>query len=190
MRRWLPPATMLALPGFSMTAAAAENGGGLPQLDMTSYPSQVFWVLLVFLVLLLVMWRVALPRVSETLDKRDRKLTADLAQAEHLRRDARDLEEKVRETLVQAQQEAQEILRLAAEEIAAERAGKLGLFEEEAARLAADAEKRIGAARQKALAEIRAAATETAADIVEKFSGGAVDAKEAGAAVDAAAGNA
>ncbi len=188
-RRLSLTAAATLLPEMAL-AATEEGKAALPQMDVTSYPGQVFWLILTFVVLLLVMWRLALPRVTATLDKRERKLTGDLEQAENLRRDAHALEEKVRETLAKAQQEAQEILRAAAEQIAAERAQKLAVFEEEAARMAAEAEKRIGNARQKALTEIREAATETAGAIVEKFSGSPVNVQEAAAAVDAAAKNA
>ena len=93
----------------------------MPQLDASSYLSQIFWLILSFGLLYLVLWRVALPRVSETIDARQRTIDEDLRvasqfhrrvqssiQKRHAQRDEtqRKAEFLVRQVVEKAQQEA------------------------------------------------------------------------------------
>ena len=43
----------------------------MPQLEqIATYPSQVFWLVVTFVALFLIMWRVAVPRISDALEAR------------------------------------------------------------------------------------------------------------------------
>lgn len=48
-------------------AAAAGHGGGavgMPQLDVSTWPNQIFWLLVTLTVIYFVLTRVALPRIG------------------------------------------------------------------------------------------------------------------------------
>ncbi|MEM7072351.1 MAG: F0F1 ATP synthase subunit B', partial [Pseudomonadota bacterium] len=47
-------------------AAHAASEGGLPQLDTSSFASQIFWLVVCFACFYLVLARIAMPRISET----------------------------------------------------------------------------------------------------------------------------
>src|SRR3990170_484006 len=62
-----------AIPAFVVTAAAAatdEKKSGLPQLNPADFSPQLIWLALTFVVLYLILARVALPRIGEVLDER------------------------------------------------------------------------------------------------------------------------
>ncbi|WP_420547866.1 F0F1 ATP synthase subunit B' [Curvivirga sp.] len=166
--------------------AAAQAAGGMPQLDPTSYPSQIFWLAVSFAILFLVMWKVALPRVGETLANRQQKLTGDLEKAEQLKADAEKVQEDLDKALADARAEAHAVLAKAADEIAQAQQKRMDAFEADMASQAEEAEKRISAAREQAMASVREVATEVAASVVEKLSGTAADAKALDKALDAA----
>lgn len=172
-----------------MMPGAALAEGGLPQMDPSSYPSQVFWLTVTFAALFLLMWKVALPRVSETLANRQQKLSGDLKKAAELKEEAEKAQADLEEALASARAEAQTVLRKASEEIAAEQAKRLEAFDADMAAKAEEAEKRIAAARQTALKSVQDVANEVAISAVEKLTGDAADAAAVEKALAAASKN-
>lgn len=70
----------------AVEALAEEAEKGLPQLDFTSFPSQIFWLAVTGLVLFQLMNKVALPRISSVLEERADAIADDLDRAEDFRR--------------------------------------------------------------------------------------------------------
>ncbi len=68
-------------------AAAAP---GMPQLDFSTFPNQMFWLLVALVVIYLTLSRVALPRIGGILADRAGRITNDLATAEELRLKAKE----------------------------------------------------------------------------------------------------
>src|SRR3546814_6583460 len=60
----------------------------MPQFDPSTYPTQPFWLLLTFVPLYLVVWRVALPRITDVRQSRQGKIEADLEKAPALQGEA------------------------------------------------------------------------------------------------------
>src|SRR3546814_13186076 len=60
----------------------------MPQFDPSTYPTQLFWLLLTFVPLYLVVWRVALPRITDVRQSRQGKIEADLEKAPALQGEA------------------------------------------------------------------------------------------------------
>lgn len=56
----------------------------MPQLDLTTYSSQIFWFVLCFIALYLASWRVILPRIGSIIQKRKSIIDADLSLAKEL----------------------------------------------------------------------------------------------------------
>src|SRR3546814_18853668 len=60
----------------------------MPQLEPAFWPTQLIWLAITFGVLYLVIWRVALPRIADVLEARQRKLDDDLKKASALKDEA------------------------------------------------------------------------------------------------------
>ena len=180
-----------ALWALTSTAQAAENGGGsLPQLDVATYPSQLFWLVVSFVALYLLLSKVALPRVGEVLESRQERIDNDLAKAQQLRDEAATVQSAYEASLADSRAKAQGVVSAANAEIAA----RLAASEEEAARKSADAlqaaEARIAEASAAALENIREVAADVAGQAVTKLIGVDVAAAAVNAAVDQAMGDA
>jgi len=67
----------------------------MPQLDFANYPfiSQIFWLALSFFVLYIYSAKIILPRISKTIEMRDRTIKTALREAE----DAKEQLEKNKE---------------------------------------------------------------------------------------------
>jgi len=182
---------LLAIPALlgPVAALAAEPGKpGMPQLDPSTYTSQVFWLVITFVILYVVMSRVALPRVREVLETRATRLQGDLDEAQRLRTESEKAIAAYEAALAQARAKAQANVgetRLRATKAAADTKAKQ---DAELAQTAKAAEAGINAAKQKALANMADVAAETARDIVQRLTGVAVTPEAAKAAVSSQSG--
>ncbi len=162
---------------------AAEGGGGLPQLDARTYPSQIFWLLVSFFLLYWLLKTKAIPRIADILETRQDRIGADLDRAARLRAEAEAALKKHDATIAEAQAKAQQRLREAQERIAAELARHQAELDAELARKLKDAEARIEAAKKAALAEIATVAAEVAQAATQRLAGLEIAPEEARAAV-------
>ena len=84
----------------------------MPQLEQTEFfISQLFWLVVTFSFLLVFLWRISLPRIGSVLDKRERKISEDLATAKKLQEEAENIQEQIDSQLIQARSQATDILK-------------------------------------------------------------------------------
>src|SRR3546814_10856843 len=105
-------AALLSSPMLVPPALAATGGsgsGGLPQLDADTYPTQIFWLVVTFVILYLIMSKVALPRIAEVLEERQERVADDIETAERLRSEAAVVQSEYETAMAEARGKAQEI---------------------------------------------------------------------------------
>jgi F-type H+-transporting ATPase subunit b len=184
----LARSVLLALPiALSLAGAAlaaAEGGGGLPQLDARTYPSQIFWLIVSFALLYRLLKTKAIPRIADILETRQDRIGADLDRAARLRADAEAALKKHDSILAEAQARAQQRLREAQERVAAELARHQAELDADIARRLRDAEARIAAAKKAALGEVATVAADVVRAAAARLAGLEVGPEEARAAVD------
>src|SRR5580693_414287 len=106
-----------ALQGTHATTAPADSGsGGLPQFDLSQWPGQMVWMLIIFGILFLLFRFVFVPNVGGTIAAREDKIGGDIGEARRLRDEAEAQSKAAAEELAQARTRAQ---RLAADAKAA-----------------------------------------------------------------------
>jgi F-type H+-transporting ATPase subunit b len=155
----------------------------MPQLEASTFISQLFWLAVTFVILYWVMWKIVIPRIADVLQDRQERIDDDLEKAETLRNEAAGVLDAYEKTVADGRAQAQAILREAAQQndkAAAERQTALGA---QLAQQTAEAEKRIDAAREEALANIRTVAAETAQAAAMRLSGASITRDEAEEAV-------
>lgn len=158
----------------------------MPQLDATTFPPQIFWLVISFVVLYLLMQRLALPQVGRVIESRQQRLDADLARAGELRSQAEAVLAAYQQTLAAAREEAHATLRQTSERLAAEAAERQRGLAETLGQQIDAAEARIAAMKEEALAQMRGIAIEVGGAVVEKLTGAAPDPAKLAAAVEAA----
>lgn len=144
---------------------------GMPQLDFATFPTQLFWLVVTFIILYVVMKWLALPRVAATMEARRNRLDADLARAEELKAKAEEVMAAYQKALAEARAEAQARTRETIDRLAADAAERQQRLNEALAHRIAAAEREIAAAKQQALSEMREIAIEVGRSITEKFTG-------------------
>jgi len=151
----------------------------VPQLDVSTFSSQIFWLIICFSVLYYLLSRRALPRVSEILEARQDRIAADLDHAQRIRRDAEKALATYEGEMAAAQEKAQAMLAQVQNRLQTEAAERQGELDQQLARQLSDAEARIAAARERALAEMEAAAVDAARAAAARLAGVQVSAKAA-----------
>lgn len=165
-------------------AGEGDHGGGMPQLDASTFPSQIFWLVIAFVTLYYLMRRKALPRVAEILEARQERIAADLDRAARLREEAEQAQRQQDEVVAQAHARALEQLKAVQERVSAETAQRQAELEADLGRRLAEAEARVNAAREQALGELQNVAAEVAQAAVERLAGLKVSEAEARAALN------
>ncbi len=143
--------------------------GGIPQLDVSTFPNQIFWVLVTLVVIYFILTRIGLPRIGAVLAERRGTIANDLAAAEELRLRATEAEAAYTQALADARAEAGRIVAAARAEIQADLDAATAHADAEIAAKAAESEKRIAAIRESAMASVTEVAREAAQDIVAAF---------------------
>ncbi len=170
-----------ALPVEGTDVAAEVSTVGMPQLDFSTYPNQIFWLLVSLVAIYLILTRIALPRIGAVLAERQGTITNDVAAAEELRQRATEAEAAYDKALAEARAEANRIIGEAKAEIQAELDVELQKADAEIAARTAESEKAIAEIRDSAADNVAAVARDTAAALVA-----ALGASADQAAVDAA----
>jgi F-type H+-transporting ATPase subunit b len=89
-----------------MVATAASSGSFL----ITPNVGLMIWTLLLFAISMYVLGKLAFPRISEALDKRQHAIEESIDHAERVRHEADDVLEEYRERLQEARKQAEEII--------------------------------------------------------------------------------
>jgi len=171
--------------GTEGTHASTEaHSEVFPPFDPASFGNQLLWLALTFAALYLLMSRVALPRIGSILETRRTRIEGDLKEAERLRQETEKAAAAYEAALAEARKNAHGIAEETRAGIKADIDGRRADVEAGLAKRVADAETRIQADKDAALANVDGIAAETAQALVAKISG-TVTAAEARAAVAA-----
>ena len=157
----------------------------MPQLDVATFPSQLFWLAVCFIALYVVMAKFGLPRVGAILAERRGRIEGDLAKAAQMKEEAEAVIAAYQRALAEARASAQATVRETVETMNAAAAERQRALAQTLAAETAAAERRIAAAKTETLASLRDMAVEVARAASQKIVGAELDPARARAAVDA-----
>lgn len=150
------------------SAETAEQAG-IPQLDFTAFPNQIFWLAIFGLAIYLVISRLAKPRIGDIIDQREKRIQNALDSAERSRQAAAGLDEEIGELLGKARQEAERISQETRNEILQLQSQVMQRVQEKIAGETRKAESRLEAMSASADGMIDEIARVTAAEIVSRI---------------------
>jgi len=143
----------------------------MPQLNPEWFASQIFWLIIAFVVLYYLLSRKALPRVAEILEARQDRIAADLDQAQRLRREAEAALSTYEQGIAKAQGEAHALLAEVQGRLQAEAAERQAELDKQLGKQLAEAEAQIATTKERALAEIEDAALGAARAAAARLAG-------------------
>ena len=92
---------IFAIITFSYPAIGSETKGGLPQLDLTTYQSLIFWSIISLLIGYFLMRYLVTPNIKSILNSRETNIQNDLVKAKSSSQEA----DKIKQTLIKNQEE-------------------------------------------------------------------------------------
>ena len=190
MRRQAYGAFAAGLAAFvaSSTVLAKEGSGGMPQLDPNSFAPQLVWLAIAFLALYFVMSRLAIPAISDTIERRQGKIQGDLDAAEKANEETRGLVAAYEKRLADTREHVKRRIYIGFNVVGRDIGG---VVDEGRAKLAAqigEAEKRIAAQRDDVMAGLENMAKDIGQDVYAKLAGQPADPAALAAKVAAAKG--
>jgi F-type H+-transporting ATPase subunit b len=157
-----------------------------PPFNTHTFASQLFWLVISFVVLYLLMAKIGLPRIGQILTARRARIDGDIAEAERHRVESEAAMAAYEKALSDARNRAQTIAATTREQLLGEAEHRRKELEAKLNAELATAEQTIGATKAAAMANVREVATEAAGVIVERLVGTQASAPTLAAAVDRA----
>jgi F-type H+-transporting ATPase subunit b len=168
----------------SIAHTAADNGNGtFPPFQKETFASQLVWLALTFVLLYVLMSKVALPRVGGILATRSKQIADDLSAADRLKDQSDAAHATYEQKLQDARGRARDMVSGQQHQLAAEAEATRKRFEAELHEKLAAAEKSIAATREAAMTNVRTIAADAATAIVERLVGRAPAERDATNAV-------
>lgn len=175
---------------YAQTHTGTEAPGGakapFPPFNQDTFGSQLFWLVICFVVLYVLLSRWALPRVASIFANRSGRIESDLETAKRLAAESQAAEEAYEKALADARAKAQNIANATRAEFAAKAEETRKRLEAELTAKLADAERRIDTTKKSAMANVRGIAADAAGEIVKRLTGGEPNKQSIERAVDAA----
>jgi F-type H+-transporting ATPase subunit b len=152
----------LLIAGLAMPMSAQAAGAGLPQLDISTWPSQLFWLVVLFTAGYILMAKFVTPRIGSVLEERRAKLDEDLGKARSASEDAARIRAEYEADLDAARSAAAETAKQAAAEATKQAEASDAKIAKKLAEKVAKAEAKLATARSEAMANLNNVAAEAA----------------------------
>ena len=157
--------------GTAQASAAGASEPGLPQLDTATWPSQLFWLFVLFGAGYLVMAKIVTPRIGAVLEERRQTVDGDLEKARAASGDAAKIRAGYESDLEKARIEAAEFAKQAALEATKKaEAADAKIAKKLTAKVGA-AEAKLAKAKTSALGNLNDVAAEAAIAAVASLAG-------------------
>ena len=153
------------------TEVPGEHKGSFPPFDSHTFASQLVWLAITFVLLYVILAKVALPRVGGIIAERQKRIDDDLAQANSFKTQSDGALAAYEKSLADARSRAQSIANDMREKQAAEAETTRKKLEDQLQAKLADAEKTIAGTKQTAMKNVHGIATDAAKAIVERLTG-------------------
>ncbi len=154
--------------------AHTEAPGGktvFPPFQTQTFPSQIVWLAISFVLLYVLMAKVALPRIGAIFEERSKRISGDLKAAQGFKEQSDTAHTAYEKALADARGRAQSIANDMREKQAAESEALSKKLEAALHEKLAAAEKSIDATRTSAMGNVGTIATDTASAIVQRLIG-------------------
>ena len=152
-------------------AAGAEKGSGMPQLDAQTYSSQIFWLIVTFLITFLILKMSITPKLSNIIINRKNRIDNDILEAKKAKEEAEKVKLDQENSISDAKSNAALIVKDVIEKTNHSIRENQAEAKERFQKKISDAEKNILQQKNEVLNNISNTATDLTLLISKKFSG-------------------
>ena len=154
-------------------ASTSNNGAvGMPQLDFSTFPNQIFWLVIFCVVLFAIVKLFIIPRMEDIFANRRKIIDGNIAKAEEIRLRVAEIEKQIEEELRKTKSECDEIMSTSGSNIKEQMTLALEDSKIATSQLINEAEGRLKKLRDGSETAIEKISEELAKEIIKKVSGG------------------
>lgn len=154
-------------------ASTSNNGAvGMPQLDFSTFPNQIFWLVIFCVVLFAIVKFFIIPRMEDIFANRRKIIDGNIAKAEEIRLRVGEIEKQIEEELRKAKSQCDEIMNTSGNNIKEQMTQALEDSKIATSQLINEAEGRLKKLRDGSETAIEKISEELANEIIKKVSGG------------------
>ena len=144
----------------------------MPQLEITTYPSQIFWLVVSFLTLYLIMSRIIIPRISSVIKNRESQIKNNIHISEQLYKDTEIINDELEKVRKDTETEAKEIINNLKETTNKKISENYELLKKKLEKKLEKDEQKILLRKKKTLKEINKISLSLSEEIIRKISNG------------------
>ena len=155
-----------------MASKSDNSAVGMPQLDFSTFPNQIFWLVVFCVVLFAIVKLFIIPRMEDIFANRRKIIDGNIAKAEEIRLRVSEIEKQIEEELQKAKSQCDEIMSNSGNNIKEQMALALEDSKIATTQLISEAEGRLKELRDGSEAAIEKISEELASEIISKISRG------------------
>jgi len=166
------------------TGRAVASEKGMPQLDPEFWAAQIFWLILIFSILYIIIWKIFLPRIVVGVENRKSRIVNDLDEAQKLEEKAKNKLDEYNKIIQAAEKEAKKIIEHNKKKLKNDIEEKKIKFNEEIEKELYQVEKEIKNLKKNSVESVNKIAVEIASEIIKKIVGTEVNKSNVSAIVE------
>ena len=149
----------------------SSESGGMPQLNPEFWISQIFWLILTFGILFIVLSKLILPKISESLEKRKSQILENISLAEKQREESENKIKEYEKIILDAKNEAKNYFNSSRQKVLQEINEKKEILENEINEEIKIAENEIKNLKNSSSEKIQKISITTSEDLIKQLIG-------------------
>ena len=159
-------ALCIAFLGYVNQAYGSE--AGMPQLNPEFWASQIFWLVIIFIALYIITWKIFLPKITYSIENRKSRVVNDIDEAQKLKESAEKKLDEYKKIIQNSRKEAKKIIEDGRKKLERDIEVKKQKFNEDIEKELLAVEKEIKNLKKASVSNISKIAAETSAEIVKQ----------------------
>ena len=157
---------------------------GMPQLNPEFWIAQAFWLILIFSILYLLIWKIFLPKITYSIENRKSRIVNDLDEALKLKENAEKKLEEYNKIIEDIKKEAKKVIEDNKKKLDNDIKSKKQKFNEEIEKELMSAEKEIKSLKKLSISSINKIAAEVSSEVIKQLVGTSVNMSNVSAIVE------
>ena len=157
---------------------------GMPQLNPEFWAAQIFWLVLIFSGLYIIIWKIFLPKITDSIENRKSKVTNDLNETQKLKENAEKKLSEYNKIIENSKKEAKRIIENNKRKLENDIRSKKQNFDKIIEEELLAAEKEIKNLKKSSLSDINKIAAEISSEVIKLIVGAKVNMSNVSAIVE------
>ena len=145
--------------------------GGMPQLNPEFWAAQIFWLILIFSSLYVIIWKLFLPKITNSIENRKLKIVNDLNETQKLKDSAEKKLQEYNKIIENSKKDAKKIIEDGKKKLDREIESKKQKFNEEIEKELTNVEKEIKNLKKSSMLVINKIAADISSEIIKQTVG-------------------